>query len=226
MDIQILHSPSSTVAKCILNQSESITAESGALMAYNGAVDVTTSTHTKSGGGILKGLKRMLSGESFFINHFSAIQNSEIWFGTPLPGDMKVIHLNGERLIVAGGAWVASAASVDVDLKWQGMKSILSGENMFWIQCQGVGPVLLSSFGFIYEVSVNGEYIVDTGHIVAFEPTLDFSISKSSQNWLDSFLSGEGFVCRFKGQGKVWCQSHNPTNFGYELRPYLKPKKQ
>jgi uncharacterized protein (AIM24 family) len=76
----------------------------------------------------------------------------------------------------------------------------------------------------IYPIEVDGEYIVDTGHIVAFEPSLKFNISKVGESWLSSFLGGEGFVCRFKGKGTVWCQSHNPKSFGSSLGPSLKPR--
>ena len=83
---------------------------------------------------------------------------------------------------------------------------------------------MLSSFGAIYPVEVDGEYIVDSGHIVAFNETLDFTITKAGKSWIHSFLSGEGLVCKFKGKGTVWCQSHNPGSFGASLTPSLKPR--
>ena len=67
----------------------------------------------------------------------------------------------------------------------------------------GRGKLLLSSFGNIYEQKeVDGDYIVDTGHIVAFEDTLTFELSKAGTSWLHSIFGGEGIVCRFKGKGK------------------------
>jgi uncharacterized protein (TIGR00266 family) len=141
-----------------------------------------------------------------------------------LPGDMLVKKLYGEKLVVAGGALVACDSQVQIELEWQGMKSILSGESLFWIKAKGHGELLLNSLGFIYPVQVDGEYIVDTGHIVAFEETLQFNISTVSKNWFDAFLSGEGFICRFKGKGTVWCQSHNPNSYGQQLTSYLKPR--
>jgi uncharacterized protein (AIM24 family) len=73
-------------------------------------------------------------------------------------------------------------------------------------------------------VPVNGEYIVDTGHIVAFDETLNFKLSKAGKSWLSSLLGGEGLVCRFQGQGTVWCQSHNAPSFGKTLGPKLRPR--
>jgi len=108
---------------------------------------------------------------------------------------------------------------------WQGFKSLLSGESMLWLNLKGRGKIVLSSFGAIYPIEVDGEYIVDSGHIVAFNETLNFSITKAGSSWLQSFLGGEGLVCKFKGKGTVWCQSHNPKSFGLSLSPSLRPRK-
>jgi uncharacterized protein (TIGR00266 family) len=120
---------------------------------------------------------------------------------------------------------MACEPNVQVDVGWQGFKSMFSGESLFWLKASGSGQMILSSFGSIYEVDVQDTYIVDTGHIVAFEETLSFSLSKAGSSWWHSILGGEGIVCRFKGRGKVYCQSHSPNSFGSELTPHLRPRK-
>ena len=224
MQFELQYQPSSTIAICRLEPQESLISEGGALMAIKGPVSVNTTTHQKKGGGILAGAKRLLSGESFFMNEYKTSAPSQVWLCSTLPGDMMIKKLNGEKIVIAGGGFVACDSQVHIDLEWQGLKSIFSGESLFWIKAQGHGEVLINSFGFIYPVQVDREYIVDTGHVVAFEETLNFTISKSTDSWLQAWLSGEGFICRFKGKGTVWCQSHNPNNYGSELRPYLKHK--
>jgi uncharacterized protein (TIGR00266 family) len=196
------------------------------MIAMSGDMSIETSTHTRSGGGgVLKAAKRMLSGESFFLNHFTAGgKGGEVWLATALPGDMMQYELDKDNLIVQGGSYVASEKGVNIDLGWQGFKSLLSGEGMFWIHLTGIGKILLNSFGAIYPVEVDGEYIVDTGHIVAFQETLDFKVTKAGKSWMSSFLGGEGLVCRFHGRGTVWCQSHNPSSFGHMLGPMLKTR--
>jgi uncharacterized protein (TIGR00266 family) len=92
------------------------------------------------------------------------------------------------------------------------------------IKCSGEGDLWFNSFGGIIEMDITDGYIVDTGHIVAFSETLNFSISKASKSWIGSILGGEGLVCKFQGNGTVWCQSHNPSSFGYSLGPLLKPR--
>ncbi|NDE62631.1 MAG: TIGR00266 family protein, partial [Cyclobacteriaceae bacterium] len=130
----------------------------------------------------------------------------------------------GETLIVAAGGFVAKEDTLDMNVGWQGMASLFSGEGLFWLKIKGSGKVLLNSFGSIYTVDVHDHYIVDTSHIVAFEETLQFQITKGGNTWLSAFLGGEGFVCKFQGKGKVFCQSHNPGRFGTSLSSYLLPK--
>ncbi|PPE72316.1 TIGR00266 family protein [Solimonas fluminis] len=227
MDIELVHRPGNTAAKVKLAQGETLTAEGGAMIAMSGDMDITTTTHKKGSGSLLKSLKRMFGGESLFLNHFTSPRNgAEVWLGTQLAGDMLVHRLDNESLIVQGGSWVASEEGVEVGMGWQGFKSLLSGEHVFWLNLKGSGQVLLSSFGAIYPVEVDGEYVVDSGHIVAFNETLKFELSKAGKSWLHSILGGEGLVCKFKGRGTVWCQSHNPGSFGRALTPTLKPRRQ
>lgn len=226
MKIELLHRPGNTAAKVLLAPGETITAESGAMIAMSGHVEVTTTTHRKGSGGLLKAVKRLVAGESLFLNHFEAKDApGEVWLGTGLAGDMLSLTLDHENLVVQGSSFLACGPEVEIDLGWQGFRSLLSGESVFWVHLKGSGDVLLTSFGAIYPVEVDGEHIVDSGHIVAFSETLDFSITKAGNSWIHSFLGGEGLVCRFKGRGTVWCQSHNPQSFGRTLSPLLKPRK-
>ncbi len=226
MNIELLNRPGNAVAKISLQTGETVTAESGAMIAMSGDMKITTTTHKKSKGGLLEAAKRLLGGESFFLNHFEpAPRGGELWLGANLPGDMMEYNLDDESLIVQGGSFVAGEPSVEVDVGWQGFKSFLSGESVFWLNLKGKGKVVLNSFGAIYPVEVDGEYIVDSGHIVAFNETLDFTITKAGKSWINSFLSGEGLVCKFHGKGTVWCQSHNASNFGNSLTPTLKSRR-
>ncbi len=225
MEVEIVHGPGNSAARVQLKPDEVVTAEGGAMISMSGDMDVKTTTHKKGKGGLLKAAKRLLAGESFFINHFTAgSKGGEVLFASTLPGDMLLRDLEDENLIVQGGSWVCSEPGIEIDLGWQGFKSLLSGEGMFWLHLNGTGRVVLNSFGAIYPIEVDGEHIVDTGHIVAFEETLDFSLSKAGKSWLSSFLGGEGIVCKFKGRGTVWCQSHNASSFGHAIGPRLKPR--
>lgn len=226
MEIELHHRPGSAAARLVFKQGETIVSEGGAMISMSSDFDVVTSTRKRSGGSIKAGLKRMLSGESFFLNHFTAKRDGvELWLAPPLMGDLEVLSSReGRKLTVQGGSFVACTEQVEINLGWQGLKSIFSGEGLFWVEATGSGPLLVNSFGCIYPVDVQGSYVVDSGHIVAFEDTLSFTVTKAGKSWLSSFLGGEGFVCKFEGSGRLWCQSHHPPNFGSLLGPKLKAR--
>lgn len=227
MQHQLLAQPAMSIAKLTLGAGESITCEVGAMIAMSSGFTVETTSRNKGGGGgIAKGLKRMFAGENFFLNHFTATQPDQTLFiGPGLLGDIMHYPLTGGTLVVQGSSWLASAVGIEIDATWQGLgKALFSGEGMFWVKCSGRGDLFLNSFGAIYRIDVDGEYVVDTGHIVAFEETLNFKIGKAGKSLVGSLLGGEGLVCKFSGQGKLYCQTHNPPSFGKLLGPKLKAR--
>lgn len=226
MKFDILLSPGSAIAKVTFQNGEKLTTEAGAMVAMTPSLQIETSVRKKEQGGFMTAVKRMIAGESFFMNHYTASKdNDELFLSSTLQGDMKVFDLSGVGMIVQGGSYVASTNNVKVDMSFQGLKSLFSGEGLFWLKLSGEGKAVVNSFGTIYPIQIDGEYIVDTGHIVAFDETLNFTISKAGKSIISSFLGGEGLVCKFKGKGVVWCQSHNPSSFGQSIGRKLKPVK-
>jgi uncharacterized protein (TIGR00266 family) len=227
MNIELLLKPASAVARVHLDAGDTLTAQWGAMVMVQGGVQLETTSKKKGGGGgLMKGLKRMLAGESIFLNHFTGTgAGGDVVVAPSLPGDVIEQPLRGGALLVQGSSWLASSGQVDVDASYQGFaKSLFSGESMFWVRLTGTGTTLLSSFGAIYTVDVDGEHVVDTGNVVAFEDTLQYDVGLATKGVLSSFASGEGFVLRFKGRGRVWCQTHQPSALGREVAPMLKPR--
>lgn len=225
LDVKFQLRPGSTAAEITLKPGQKLTAEGGAMIAKSTAIQMTTSTQQKKSGGIMKGLKRLVAGENFFLNHYVAPpEGGKLWLGATHVGDMEQKELHGENLIIQGGSFVACTENVSIDASWQGFKNLVSKESLFWLKASGHGTVIFNSFGAIYQIEVNGEHIVDTGHIVAFEETLGFTLTKAGKSWASSILGGEGLVCKFKGKGIVWVQSHNSSSFGSTLGPKLKPR--
>lgn len=225
MDVEILHQPDSAIARVTLGAGEELVAEAGCMIAMSGYINASTTLRQGKGGGILGGLKRMVGGESLFLSVFrSPTTSGEVFLSPKLMGDILLYQMTGTGLVVQASSYLASESDVDIELGFQGFKSLFSGESIFWLDITGYGSLLLTSFGAIYEVPVNGEYIVDTGHIVAFEKSLKFEITKAGSSWVGAFLGGEGLVCRFKGQGRVFCQTHNPGGFGQIVGSKLPPR--
>jgi uncharacterized protein (AIM24 family) len=81
----------------------------------------------------------------------------------------------------------------------------------------------VGSFGAIEQVMVDGSMVIDTGHLVAWDANLHYTVGKSGGGWIASFLSGEGLVCHFQGQGIVYMQSRNANEYGQSIGRLLPP---
>ena len=217
MEIDVRYRPAHSLGVFTLQPGETIRAEADAMVAMSEGVSVETQARTK-GGGFFKSMKRsFLTGESFFTNTFTARDpGAQVALAPKLCGDMVVHQLDGrEALMIQGSSYVASEDSIDLDTKFQGlMKGLLSGESMFFLAARGVGPVLLSAFGGIQEIDLDGELIVDTGHLVAFTEGISYETTKPGNSWLQAFFSGEGIVLRVRGRGKLYLQTRNPGEYG------------
>ncbi|MEO1620814.1 MAG: TIGR00266 family protein [Cyanobacteria bacterium J06632_3] len=225
MKLELLHQPDSAIAKVMMEPQEELLAEAGAMVAMSSHISVNTTLRKGKGGGVLGGLKRMLAGESLFLSTFRSGPNAaEIYLSPTLMGDILPYTMQGTELVIQSTSYLASTPGVQIDLGFTGFKSLFSGESLFWLTANGSGLILLNAFGAVYDVDVDGEYVVDTGHIVAFERTLDYSISKANKSWAGAFFGGEGFVCQFRGKGKVFCQTHNPGAFGRLVGGKLPPR--
>ena len=213
-----------------LSPGESINVEPGAMVAMGG-VEMQTKS---SGGGIFKSLKKALvGGESFFLNTFTAgPAGGWVSIAPGSPGDIKGFDVQpGSQLFIQGGSYLSSTTNVQTDTQFQGMKGFFSGESVFFIrafvevvegQAPAPGRVWYNSFGAIKQIPVQpGQTItVDTGHLVAFEDTVQYTISKVGG--MKSFLvGGEGLVMNFTGQGSIWIQTRNVGSLASKLIPFL-----
>lgn len=167
------------------------------------------------------GLGRFVTGESLFINEFTAQGGpGEIGIAPGCPGDMMHLFLNDETVYLQNSAFVAASMDVILETKWQGLvKGFFSGESLFLIRARGHGDLWFNTYGAMIEIDVSGDYVVDTGNIVAFTEGLDYSITKVG-GYKSLFFSGEGFVCRFRGEGKVWIQTRSVPAFAWWAHAY------
>ena len=229
MQIQVHHRPSYALAEVLLDDGETVVAEGGAMVSQDTHVTLETSASgDKKGGlmkGLMKGLKRALAGESFFQNRFTANgAPGHVTFAPTFQGDIVVHELGQGDLLLQSSAFLCSSTTITVDAKWGGAKSFFGGEGLVMLKATGTGSIAFNSFGAIKEIDVDGEYIVDTGHIVAFEDGLTFNVTKFGGGWKSFIFGGEGLVCTFKGKGRLWIQTRNASGFGELLGPKLPPR--
>ena len=226
MKIDILDEGAFASALVHIEPGEEFVSEAGYMFRASGNVDIDVTTRPRgSKGGILQGIKRLIGGDSLFFSTYRTTDNQpgEVGLAPTFQGEVKVIGVDREAgWVVAGGAYMASTSGLSLDTKFQGMRGFLSGESLFFMHVTGgPGAVLVSAFGRIVELNVTDEMTIDTGHLVAFQDTLDYTISKAGRSWIQSFFSGEGLVMNITGRGKVWVQSHNPAEYGRALGPLL-----
>jgi uncharacterized protein (TIGR00266 family) len=210
-----------------LDAGQKVLAEPSAMASMSPTVKLTTGMK----GGFLKSLGRAFGGESFFVNTFTAQAAGEVTFAPGAMGDMQHYALNGGNgVLLQRGAYVANSEGVEVTGSWQGAKGFFSGEGLVLLKATGKGDLWFNTYGAIIDIDVSGDYVVDTGYIVAFEDTLAYEVTTLpglgiGQKLKTFFLGGEGLVCRFRGQGKLWIQTRCVAPFVNWVHPYRPQKK-
>jgi len=205
-----------------LQEGEKVKAESGAMVAMSEGMALTG----KMDGGFLRGLARKFSGESFFMQQIEAVHGSG-WalLAAATPGNITTAEVGGGReLLVQKDGYLAATEGVQVSTKMQGLsKGLFSGEGFFIVKVFGEGTVFLSTYGSIHTIDVpEGETVlIDNGHLVAWDASMKYEVTKGASGWVSAVTSGEGFACRFRGPGKVLIQTRNPQQLAGWLFPFL-----
>jgi uncharacterized protein (TIGR00266 family) len=220
MRYQMVQKPDFSAVRLQFDQpGEQIVAESAAMMGRDTAMDMKTQLQ----GGIFAAAKRkLLGGESLFTNTFTATQPGQsLWLAPGPEGDVEVIEMNGQfPVFLNSGAFLAAPPSVTIDTKWQGAKGFFSGAGLFLLAASGHGPLFFSAYGGIHAVDVGGYgYICDTGHVVGFTGGLQYTVNKVG-GLKSLFFSGEGLVCTFTGQGRLWISTRNASSLVSFVHPF------
>ncbi|MCP4604372.1 MAG: TIGR00266 family protein [Proteobacteria bacterium] len=227
----IKHGPAYAMATVDLGPGETVTVEAGSMVGMSDGLQIKTHIGGNKIGFLgaifnffLALIRKFLGGETLFVNTYSPPRGDEgkVLIAPALPGDIVHYELDGARsLIVQGSSYLASTDSVAVKTKFGGLKSLFSGEGVFWLNCKGMGHLWINCYGAIHEIDVNGSYIVDTGHVVAFDDSLDYKI-KGSGSLKSTLLSGEGLTMHFHGHGKLFIQSRNMGGMIHWITPRLR----
>ena len=224
MDIEVSEQGAFSWALVKLRPGEQFVSESGAMFRASANIEIDVTTRSRRSGGLIAGLKRMLAEESFFFSTYSCTdrEDGEVGLAPKLQGGIAAIDCDGvSSWVCAGGSYLGAASGLNIDTQFQGLKGMFSGESLSFLSVEGSGQLLVNAFGKINKVEVDGELTVDTGHVVSFQDSLDYSLGKAGGSWIQSFLAGEGLVLNFTGRGTLYLQSHNPDEFGKSLGPML-----
>lgn len=216
---EITHGPSFAMLRVDLVPGQTLIAEAGSMVARHSQVGMDVKMNAGPGAGLWAKLKaflialirRFVGGETFFVNHFTAPQGGSVWVSPTLSGQVLYRRLAGETLVLSSGAYVASMGPLDMKMKFGGLKSLLAKEGAFFLEMSGHGDLWFNSYGGIQAIDINGPYIVDNGHLVGYEGNLTFNIRSAGGGLMGMVASGEGMVCEFNGQGRIYIQSRNTS---------------
>ncbi|MBD0327085.1 MAG: TIGR00266 family protein [Pyrinomonadaceae bacterium] len=217
---EVQHQPSFSLAIISLQPEQSIQAEAGAMVSMSANVEL----QSEMKGGLFGAIKRAAGGESAFVSTFTSRGGpGEVCFAPGAPGDIAGLELNNQTFYVQSSSYLAGDSSLVVDTKWGGAKSFFGGEGLFVLQVSGTGLLLLSSFGAIHRkrLSPGERYVVDTGHLVAWEGSTQYTLRKAASGFFRSMMSGEGIVSEFTGPGELLIQTRNLQAFASLLKPFF-----
>jgi len=205
-----------------LDPGESALAEAGAMMYKDSRVEMQTifGDGARGGGGgfmdkLLGAGKRLLTGESLFMTVFThkGQGKGHVAFGAPYPGNILPVHLSkiGGTLICQKDSFLCAAKGVSIGIFFQRkiLTGLFGGEGFIMQKLEGDGLVFMHAGGTVVERELKaGEVLhVDTGCVVALEPTVQFDIQQAG-GIKTALFGGEGlFLAMLQGPGRVWLQS-------------------
>ena len=218
MKYEIRYKPAFAAIFVSLNPGESITAEAGTMTS----MDARLSMRTEFSGGFIPALlKKFFGGESLFVNIFTneTQQTLTLVLTQSTIGDIERIDLSQGDICFQPGAYIAHTPGVKMGVQWAGFASFLAGEGLFKLKLSGQGRVFFGAYGGITKKRIQGDFIVDSGHLVAYEPQVRMGIGLAG-GLIGSVTSGENLVNRLSGDGEIYLQSRSVDS----LVRYLSPK--
>lgn len=217
---RIDYRPAFALVTLALAADQPIIAQSGAMVSMSGNVEL----ESKMQGGVWGAMKRSVGGRSAFVSTYTARGGpGELTLAPSAPGDVVPLALANDAYNIAGSCYLASDAPVEVDTGWGGAKSFFASDNMFVLQARGTGTVFVTSFGALHtrRLAAGEQYIIDTGHLVAWHASMTYEIRKATKSLFRSLTSGEALVAAFTGPGTLLMQTRNLHAFADALEPFL-----
>lgn len=199
-----------------LEPGDSIWAESGAMSRMSSHLELKT----QMVGGVLQSVvRKLVGGESLFVGEYTASQLGFVGLSPATPGCVLHRKMSGDTFMLTAGAYLACTPGMNLNPRFGGLRSFFSGEGVVLIEVSGHGDLFYNAFGGVVEKEIDGELTVDTGHVVAWEPSLDYTITGMG-GMKQTLFSGEGLVMKFSGRGRLVLQTRHLSGLAGWLSPY------
>jgi uncharacterized protein (TIGR00266 family) len=201
-----------------LDPGESILSEAGAMSRMTANLQ----TSARLIGGLAPAVvRKFLGGESLFLSEYRATAPGFVALSPRCPGTITSREMRGDSFYLTKGSFLACTPGVGLSTRFGGLKSLLSGEGAFLIECRGTGQLFFNAYGAVVERDVRGSFTVDTGHVVAWEPTLNYEI-RGMGGIKQTLFSGEGLVMAFQGTGRIYLQTRHLGGLVRWLTPFCR----
>ena len=164
-------------------------------------------------------IRKLVGGESLFVGEYRHPNGGSVTFSPARPGTVLQRTLNGDSFILTSGSFMGCTPGVRLKTRFGGLRAIFSGEGAFFIECSGNGDLFYNAYGAVLEKEIDGSLIVDTVHVVAWEPGLSYSI-RGMGGVGATLFSGEGLVMNFSGSGKIYLQTRTMSALSRWLTPF------
>ena len=220
MTHEVLHAPAFSTLRLDMSEGESILAQPGAMQAMTPGfnIEVKAGLHMQGKRGVMGGMRSWFGGESFFTVIYRAKRDAQhIMLAPEQMGEIRAFDITEDTgLMLARGAFLACTPEISFNLHNAGMQGLLATRGLFFLKTAGAGKLFLSSYGGIIEQTLEeGErFVLDNRNIVAFTDKMAFESVVLTRSLKDSFFSGEGFVVRFTGPGKIIYQTRARPSTG------------
>lgn len=202
-----------------LNRGESIYSQRGGMTWQTDGINMKTNAR----GGVMKSLGRMFTGESVFMNTYTAnVDGAKVAFATTVPGDIVSVNVGENNgFTVQKSSFLCAEPGVDMSIAFTKKFSagLFGGEGFVLQKAKGNGMLFLEVDGDPVErILAPGEVLkVDTGNVVGFESTVSYEI-ETVKGLGNIFLGGEGlFLTKLVGPGRVIIQSQNFGDFAGKI---------
>jgi len=206
-----IHGDDMQLVEIELDPMEGVRAEAGAMLFMEDGIEMQTGTD----GGLFKGFKRMITGESFFITTFlyNGLGKGHVAFAAPYPGKIIALDLGqlGGSFLCQKDGFLCAARGVEIEIAFTKRMGagLFGGEGFILQRLEGQGMAFVHAGGTIIKKELKaGETLrVDTGCLVAFSPTVDYDIQFIG-GFKNALFGGEGlFMAHLSGPGTVYLQS-------------------
>ncbi len=221
MHTEIKGAPAFAHLAVVLEPGERVIAESGAMSSMDAGLELKARINGNPFSALMR---KLLGGETFFLSAFGNSSSAEqrLVLARTTPGDIREVSLNNDECFyLQAGAFLACTDGIKIGLKWAGFTSFLAREGLFKIAVRGTGRVWYGAYGALLEKDVDGDIIVDSGHLVAYGPGLKLKL-RLAGGLFSSFFGGEGLVMRIVGKGRITLQTRSLGGLAGWLNPKLR----